>query len=390
MALMIAKLSAFLLSMAGASIALGAAATPPSAADELFARGDFTGAAAAYAREAAAQPSDPGAMLGLARTRLYENHLDAASAYAAALLALDPGDATAKALRATIERRRRILDSAATLQLPASGVVLPFVESEPLPAIRMSVDGKAGTFLIDTGGSDVTLDPEFAKEAGLTITGGHQGTFLGGRTAEVREAVAGRIEAGPVRLTGVGVTILPSRGLRLYPDRIVDGVVGTVFLSRFLSTLDYPHRRLVLRNRSASLPENPQRRLVPMWWVGDHFIFAQGSVNDLGQQLFNVDSGGAGVGFMPAAATVEAAHVKTFPKDAFQGMGGGGSVTVVPTVADRVCLGTVCESDVKGGYTPGGSPLSIFPFAASGTVSHAFLEKYAVTFDFARMELSFE
>ncbi|MBV9718078.1 MAG: aspartyl protease family protein [Candidatus Eremiobacteraeota bacterium] len=367
--------------------ALAVTGTPPaSSAAQLFAQGDFIRAKVAYADAASRNPADPEAILGLARIELYENDLDAAAKDAKMVLSLKADDETAKAVLRTVEQRRNILTSADGLGVPDSGIVVPFVESEPLPAIQLEIAGKPATLVLDTGAPDVTLDPDFAKALGLAITGGSQGAFLGGRTAVVRQAVVSSIVVGPIALTNVKVTILPSRGFGLFKDRTVDGIVGTPFLSRFLSTIDYPHHRLLLRPRRAVMA-NAGGTAVPMWLVGDHFIFAAGKVNGLTNQLFSIDTGGAGAGFVPVQATIAAAHIKTFPDKAMQGMGGGGPVTIVPTLADELCLGPVCQKNVGGGYTPSGSPLSMFPFAVSGTVSHSFLERYAVTFDFTHMRL---
>jgi hypothetical protein len=369
------------------ALAVATIAAAPLRADELFSHGQFERAKAEYASAATQDPADASAILGLARIALYENNLDAAAAYAAKVLALRADDALATRVVQTIAERRAIVASAATLGVPDAGVVIPFLESEPLPAIRLSVNGKPGTFLLDTGGADLTFDPAFAAECGLTVAGGREGTFLGGRTAQVREAVADRIDIGGLLLKDLKATVLPTRGMRLFPKRDIDGVAGTVFLSRFQATIDFPHRRLVLRPRAAEPLRTASSHAVPMWLVGDHFIFALGSVNGLASQLFSVDTGGAGVGFMPVAETVAAAHIKTFPDKAFEALGGGGRVKAIPTEADRVCLADVCQRHVGGGYTPTGSPLTIFPFAASGSVSHEFFKKYAVTFDFVRMLL---
>ena len=360
--------------------------TPASSAAELFARGDFIGAKAAYANAAARNPVDADAILGLARIELYENNVDAAAKDAKAVLKLRAYDEAAKALLKTVGQRRNILASAASLDVPDSGIVLAFVESEPLPAIQLQIDGKPATLILDTGAPDVTLDPDFAEALGLAIAGGSEGTFLGGRTAQVRHAVVPSIDIGPIALKNVMVTILPSHGFHLFKDRTVDGVVGTPFLARFLSTIDYPHRRLVLRPRRTATSD-ASATTIPMWLVGDHFIFADGSVNGLANQLFSIDTGGAGAGFVPVSPMIAAAHIKTFPDKAMQGMGGGGSVTVIPILADELCLGPVCQKNVEGGYTPSGSPLSIFPFDVSGTITHLFLEHYAVTLDFIRMRL---
>ncbi len=360
--------------------------TPASIAAQFFARGDFTRAKAAYADAASRNPVDADAVLGLARIELYENDVDAASKDAKTVLRLRADDAGAKSVLETVQQRRNVLASSATLDVPDSGIVLPFVESEPLPAIQLKVDGKPATLVLDTGAPDVTLDPDFAKALGLAITGGTEGTFVGGLTAQVQQAVAPTIEVGPIVLKSVKVAILPSHGFALFKDRTVDGVVGTQFLFRFLATIDYPRHRLVLHPRRAAAVD-ARATTIPMWLVGDHFIFVDGSVNGLANQLFSIDSGGAGAGFVPVRATIDAAHIKTFPKKAMQGMGGAGSVTIVPTLADEVCLGAVCRKNVEGGYTPCGSPLSTFPFEVSGTVTHSFLEHYAVTLDFIRMRL---
>jgi hypothetical protein len=363
-------------------VPLLAAATPspaPPAADALFANGDFVRAKAAYADDLARDPKDSDALLGLARIELYENHLDAATKYANAA-----GTAAARVL-GTIAAREQIAASAAALDVPAGGVVMPFLESEPLPALQFRINGKLATFVLDTGAPDFTLDPDFAKELGLTIAGGKTGMFLGGNSAQVREAIVPRIDAGSITLHDVKVSILPSRGMGLYKDRVVDGVVGTAFLSRFLATIDYPHHRLILQPRSAKAPANGIA--MPMWLVGDHFVFVSGSVNGLRDQLFNVDSGMTDGGFLPTAETIAAAHVKTFPDKAFQGMGGGGPATMVPIVADEICLGTACQHNVQGAYTPGGSPLAMFPFKVAGSVSKTFLNNYAVTFDFVGMQM---
>ena len=52
--------------------------------------------------------------------------------------------------------------------------------------------GDEVTFFIDTGGSEVALDTDFAKELGLPQFGEVQGTFSGGEHAKVGQS---RIES---------------------------------------------------------------------------------------------------------------------------------------------------------------------------------------------------
>ena len=90
---------------------------------------------------AARNPVDADAILGLARIELYENDVDAAATDAKLVLKLRANDDAAKALLETVEQRRNILASAASFDVPDAGIVLPFVESEPLPAIQLKSTG---------------------------------------------------------------------------------------------------------------------------------------------------------------------------------------------------------------------------------------------------------
>jgi hypothetical protein len=247
------------------------AAAAPSPADTLFAGGDFAAARIAYVQEVARTPNDIQAILGLARVDLYENQLDAAAESANRVLALDSGSGPAKRILETVAQRRAVLASTIGIELPPAGVTIPFLESEPLPLIQFRIDGHTANLFLDTGAPDVVLDPDFARELGLAIVGGREGVFGGGRTAQVREATVHRIELGPIVLHDLKVGILPTRGMRLYKNRVADGVVGIVFLSRFLSTIDYANHRLLFQPRLTDTSITDGSAVVPMWLVGDHF-----------------------------------------------------------------------------------------------------------------------
>jgi len=380
-----AFIRAAVLSAALAPAIVSAQAAP---GDASFRSGDFTQAGRAYGAAVARNPKDVGALIGLARVQLYGNGLDAASATARRVLAFDAQNADAARILRTIGLRRHLFEEGDRVSVPDGGAVLPFVEAEPLPMIELTIDGHPANCVLDTGAPDVVIDPDFAAQAGIAVTGGQVGTFAGGRTATVRQATLQRVQAGPIELHNVTAGVLPSRGISFYRDRRVDCTVGTGFLMRFLATIDYPHKRLVLRRRTDEIGKAPEGVSMTMWLVGDHFIFAGGSVNGVGGQLFLVDSGLAGGGFGPEKETIDAAHVRTFPNRAGQGIGGGGAVTFIPVVADELCLGSACQRDIQGVYTPSGSPLAMFPFRSAGTISHTYLEHYAVTFDFVRMQLT--
>jgi hypothetical protein len=367
-------------------------ADPLAAADAEFAAGRLDEAYAGYRSAAAANADSVAAMSDAGRSALFANDLAACRRYL--LSALDLPGAKAGVIQSWLDEADHRAAAAAdpdAAKLPAAGIAIPMVDAEPLPLFTATVNGKTGYFMLDTGAPNIVIDPDFAKELGLTLSSGGIGHFAGGRTATVAVTQIQSFSIGGTTLHDQAATVLPTRGIPFFGIKRVDGILGTIFLSHYLATIDYPEKRLVLRPRSASsawesgVPASATS--VPFWYVPDHYLFARGSINGERDVMMLVDSGLAGGGFMPAPSTVTTARIALQDDKAGTGMGGGGSVTVVPFVADRLCLGAACQDSVRGLYTPGGSPFAIFPFAVAGGISHMFLEHYAVTFDFDAMRI---
>lgn len=359
----------------------------------LYERGDFSGAAAAYAEILQANPSDREAELGLASIRLFENHLAAAKPLLGAVLAADPQDARASGLLAELERRQAEAARRATIDGGES--VVPFLTAVPLPVVRATVNGVTANLLVDTGG-DVDLEPALAAKARVATVDSGMGNFAGGMKAPTKRGVVRSLTLGSATAYDLPVHVFPTHAAALFSGTKIDGVVGTTFFERFLTTMDYPRNRLVLRPRSAAASaafeagaSDAHDAIVPCYLVGDHFIIAPAAVNDAGG-LFLFDSGLAGGGVMPSDALVGAANLSVDRARATTGFGGGGAVTAIPFVAQRVSVGTAQQRDVPGIYTPQGSPFSLFPFVVWGAISHEFLKHYAFTMDFDAMKIALE
>jgi hypothetical protein len=281
------------------------------------------------------------------------------------------------------------------VDLPAGGTSVRFVVTDPLPIVKVRVNDKADAyFFIDTGGPEVVLDPEFASQLGIATQEAGTGTFAGGAHAQVLHATLDSLELGGAHVRHIAVSVVPTRGMELDKRYKIDGIIGTGLLYRFLSTLDYVHGELRLRPRSDSkafedAASARAANLQQMWLVGDHFIFARGRLNDGPEQLFSIDTGGAGVGVSSSPATIENSHIVLDNAHAGQGMGGGGAVKIVPFTA-KVRFGNLQADNVPGLYTPDGNPYTIFPFDVGGAISHEFFRNYAVTFDFVAMKMLVE
>ena len=276
------------------SLSGGAASQPkPSeidAANRLFEVGKFAEANELYSRIADRNPKDYSAILQLGRIALFSNRLDDAQRWLEEALALHPGDDDAKVMLAELFYRRDDFQKAAASltgvevatnkliisQYPTLNVAklesfkdqtpyevrgdgqttrLKFLKAEPLPVVRVRVNGgDEVTFFIDTGGSEVALDTDFAQELGLPNFGEVQGTFSGGEHADVGQSRIESLTLGDWTIKNVPIATLALRQLSAgFGVKRIDGCIGTTLLYHFLATLDYPHGEL------RTSPENREK-----------------------------------------------------------------------------------------------------------------------------------
>jgi len=285
-------------------------------------------------------------------------------------------------------------------QLSGAGeaVHLKFVQMDPLPLVTVRIDGgKDAVFFLDTGGAELGLDTEFAKELGLPLWASKEvATFAGGQHIETFHSKIDSIGLGDWIVKNVPAQVLPLRALSpMLGVPRVDGVIGTIFLYHFLSTIDYRAGELVLRKRT---PENVRKLWVnmgrksvsaPFWMAADHFIVGWGRVNALPPTLFFLDSGLAGAGVNFPESTLKAANIVLDKSKAEKGQGAAGTFESIPYVVPEVSFGGITEQQVNGLWD---GPLfweDGLGFHIGGMVGHEFLRTHAVTFDFDGMMLVF-
>jgi hypothetical protein len=399
-------------------------ATDLQTADTLFKAGKFAEAGKAYAKIAARDPGNAESQLQLCRIALLANRLDEAQRRLVKVLALQANNADAKILLAEVFYRQDNFAAAAKImtglgpsdnaklanvstlnraklesfhgltpyQITGPGQVtkIKFIKRDPLPLVKVRLNsGKEVVFFIDTGGAELALDTEFAKELGIPQFGAVQGTFSGGQHAAVQNGRIDSITVGDWVVKNVPVQILALRQLsQPLGVQELDGCIGTIFLSHFLSTIDFRNGELVLERKTTGAKVKGVE--VPFWMAGDHFILGWGKVNTLPPALLFVDTGVAGAGAKLAPSVLHQAGIQLNQKEAATGQGGGGSFTTVPYVVQELSFGGIRESKVSGvfdGPYPWEHSLGFF---IAGSVGHDFFTPYSVTFDFSRMVMTLD
>ena len=400
------------------------------AAGRLFEGGKFAEAGKIYEQVAARSPDNFAAVLQLGRIALLSNKLDDARTRFEQAIALKPGDTDAKVMLAETFYRRDEFQKAADsldgvdvgsnklimsqyptlnvaklqsfkgqtpydLQGDGEAIRLKFVETEPLPLLSVRVNGgDAVTFFIDTGGSEVALDTEFARELSIPLFGQVKGTFSGGQQAEVHQGRIDSLALGDWTIKNLPVATLALRQLsKAFGVKRIDGIIGTTLLYHFLATLDYPNGELVLRRKTAkNLAEfkaafAAKSVAVPFWIASDHFMVGWGRIETMPPALLFVDTGLAGAGVKLAESVIKQAGIRLQEEKAYQGAGGGGTLRIVPYTVRRLSLGAVQENNVAGLYDGPFPWENTFGFHLAGMVGHDFFKPYAVTFDFTDMQI---
>ena len=398
-------------------------------ANRLFQAGKFAEAAKLYSQILTQNPKDYSATLQLGRIALLSNRLDDAQKWLETAITLQPANADPKVVLAeTFYRRDDFQKAAAALsgvdvsnnklireQYPTLNVAMlesfkgqtpyelkgngvstrvKFVKTDPLPLVNVRVNGgKEVTFFIDTGGSEVTLDTNFAKELGVPQFGAVQGTFSGGQHTEVQ---LGRIESltlGDWTVKNVPTAMLPLRQLSEgFGVKQIDGIIGTTLFYHFLATMDYPKGELVLRRKTAKNLEefikSPGKKVtVPIWMASDHFMVGWGRVETLPPTLLFVDTGLVGAGVKLAESVIKEAGIKLEENKATEGAGGGGTLKIVPYTVHQLSFGDIKEENVPGLYDGPFPWENMFGFHLAGMVGHDFFKPYAATFDFQNMQI---
>ena len=227
-------------------------------------------------------------------------------------------------------------------------------------------------FIVDTGATETIVTPATAKAAGMPI--------LSSPGAQ-KKGVAGTLMAGHAGLTNLPVFVFdPPQALSLRLDEGINygGILGYTFLSRFVTTIDYPHHIVRFQAAAGTPSPAPGAITIPFRLV-DHLIHVSGSVNRSAPLTFLLDTGSAELLLTPQAA--EPLQLQSSPLPSFPGARlarisqinlGSASVTQVDAIIHQLpgarVAGTTCD----------------------GIVGYPFLSNFAVSIRYDRATISLD
>jgi predicted aspartyl protease len=397
-------------------LGIGAIAQSSKKASGYFKAGNFVEAKNEYAQIVAKQPKDLKALIYLGYISLLQNKLDEAESWLLKAAGIKPNFSAINSFFADLYYRkndfakavpyfRAIGRESMALKLENFGntkpyqiaefdeVSISFIVTNPLPFIRVKINGKfEGNFILDTGGGEIILDENFAKEVGIETFGKPEtGEFGGGKIGSLSHGKITDFEIGGLKVQNVPINILALRHIELVGMKI-DGAIGTIFLSQFLSTIDYKNGQLFLRNKRkhsinqlAAKVINPS--FIPFSIAGDHYMLAKGSINNSDPMLFFIDTGLESTAFTCPKSTMKKLKLPIQRGKRLSGEGGAGTYDVYPFDIDGICLGPVCVNNLHGNFGPFPPQIeNSFGFKIDGLLSHEFFLGKALTIDFENMK----
>lgn len=159
---------------------------------------------------------------------------------------------------------------------------VPFEAVDPLPLVRMEVNGRSGLFILDTGLDELVLDRRFASAARVRGFGLRTDQY----SRSFDEAVVAEVRLGALRVRHVPAHV---GGLTPIAAVRADGAIGLGFLMHFEFTLDFGRGRLLLR------PPGGPPGGTPALIGGDRSLLLPGTVNGSLRTFAAVHTGLAGV-----------------------------------------------------------------------------------------------
>ncbi len=251
-------------------------------------------------------------------------------------------------------------------------VYIDFITIDPLPLVHVKVnENREANFLIDTGAGETVLDQKFAEEVDVTIfKSKDEDRKYGYMNSLMLNDIT--IENIPIQIDNVRQYFKP-----IFRDIRVDGVIGTMFLYHFTSTIDYLNGRLILQRKENFIEKYDG---VPFWMAGDHFIIAWGKVNGK-PYLLCVDTGLAGGGFVCSKSTIKEVGISLLDYEENR---------IIPFIVNRLALGGFEEQNIFGMCMNVFPIENMFGFRIGGIVSHQFFRNYSLTLDFTNMKLFLE
>ncbi|WP_018291285.1 aspartyl protease family protein [Verrucomicrobium sp. 3C] len=381
--------------------------------------GDLLGASEEVRELPKRDPNTASSWKNLGWFELMENRLPEARAHLRRALKLDPSDRETKALLSLAWYRTGDLSQSAAMQDDlgydalaelvatlepkayalegATSVRLGLFPESLRPKFPVRVNGKDAQFFLDTRGGMSAINDTVARAAKVER---QQSNFLqfwfwaaGKWSVKNRFGRVETLNLGSMQVRRVPVLLPNWKGL-------VDGLLGTDFLSHFETVIDYPRRELFLRKADPDLAEarradkdpGRERIVLPFFWTPGGQIVLQGQVNGT-DAVFLLDTVAVGRPVTLSRRLIHRAHLPAHGGYIIS-LRRAGLFPWVYTEFRELRIGPIVQSEQKADigtmydFPPSIDHMQGFPI--DGILGNAFFQAYRLTLDFRHTRVMLE
>lgn len=199
--------------------------------------------------------------------------------------------------------------------------------AHPLPLFEVTVNGRTGRFVLDTGTGDCLLDSDFARRAGVEAGPYDQASFAGGHVGHWQLGRIDSLSIGGSRFERLPAMLAPlGRAFRHVADASVDGILGAGLLRAAGGIdIDYQKARFLLGPPGIQEGE-------PLWIAGPHYPLTPCRANGGPASCWFLDSGMSGIDLACSESAARRHGAQPLQGD-IEAHGGGGSL---PAKAVRI------------------------------------------------------
>jgi len=254
--------------------------------------------------------------------------------------------------------------------------------------VDVKLDGRGPyRLLCDTGGVNV-VTPRLARELGLATEGALQGRGTGEKSEDLALAKVRTLEVGDARLNDQVFYIFDVGSLSDVEGAPVLGLIGYEVFKRFVVSIDYAHRTLRL-TVPAAFSYQGQGAVVPFKF-NEHVPQVEGTIDGI-PGAFDLDTGARDSVTLLAPFAEKHGLASRYHAtiEGITGWGLGGASRARVARAGLLTLGPVRVEKPVVELSLQKQGAFVDPYVA-GNVGGGVLQRFTVTFDYARQQVIFE
>ena len=273
---------------------------------------------------------------------------------------------------------------------------IPFqLREDRRPYVRLKINGRDATFVIDTGSGFTVISQESAKRLGVSEVsrGGKSQAFGGDGKFAIIYGLVKSLQLGSAQVKAVPCFIRQFHTPGNHTDgEQTDGYIGLSVLSHFLTELDYKQQRLRLdRSAGASLPATTDATLVRFRRTSNGLVSIETEFD--GNQHVNaiLDSGASST--VISSAAVERLNMggQIIKGETTRVFGAAGVADNVALLRINQCrVANIQRSNLRALVLDFGAINETSGFEQGGILGGDFLMNFRVTIDFTHGMVAFQ